>query len=166
MSARGLRGARRGATLLLLASLALALPATRGSAQERTVAIVVNPGTQVDQLSFAQLRQVFLGEEQFWPGGSRITLLVRAPVAFEREVVLNRIYGMSEAQFRRFWIAKIFRAEVASGPRVVFTTDQVRDVVATIRGAISFLPAAAVGPDVKVLRIDGKLPGEPGYPLQ
>jgi hypothetical protein len=38
--------------------------------------------------------------------------------------------------------------------------------VSAIRGSITFVPFSAVTPEVKVLRIDGKLPSEPGYPLQ
>ena len=55
-----------------------------------------------------------LGDRQFWTSNLRVTLLVRAPGAREREVVLKTIYQMSEAQFRQYWIAKVFRAEAAS----------------------------------------------------
>jgi hypothetical protein len=41
-----------------------------------------------------------------------------------------------------------------------------RELVTAIPGAITFLPLDAVTPDVKVLRIDGKLPGDAGYPLR
>src|SRR5438270_10759653 len=74
------------------------------------IAIVVRPDVPVDNLSFAELRRVLLGDRQFWSSNVRVTLLVRAPGAREREVVLKTIYQMSEAQFRQFWIAKVFRA--------------------------------------------------------
>ncbi len=163
--------ARAGRTVavlgLLLALGAILFPAPAGAqADSRAVAIVVHPQTAVDNLSFAQLRSIFLGEQQFWADRSRITLLVRAPVAAEREFVLNRIYRMNEAQFRQYWIAKMFRAEVASGPKIVVSSDMTRELVSAIPGAIGFMPATDVGRDVKVLRIDGKLPGDNGYPLR
>lgn len=130
------------------------------------IAIVVNPSTQISDISFTRLRKIFLGEEQFWEGKQRITLLVRAPVAREREIVLKRIYDMSEAQFRQYWIAKLFRAEVSAGPKIVYSTDMAKQLVIALPGAVAFLPAAEVGKDVKILKIDGKLPGEPGYKLQ
>jgi hypothetical protein len=40
------------------------------------------------------------------------------------------------------------------------------NLVSAIRGSITFIPASAVTPEVKVLRIDGKLPSDPGYVLQ
>lgn len=159
----------RGLALATLASAMLA-PAA-GAAQlaeapREAIAIVVHPQSRVDELSFAQLRQVFLGDQQYWPDRTRVTLLVRAPVAYERDVVLDKIYNMSEAQFRQYWIAKIFRAEVTSGPKIVYSNEMVRELISSLSGAISFIRAADAGSDMKVLRIDGRLPGEPGYPLQ
>lgn len=129
------------------------------------VAIVVHPSTPVDDLGFQQLRQIFLGEQQFWADNSRVTLLVRAPAAVEREVILDRVYRMNEGQFQQYWIAKVFRAQVPSGPKIVYSSEMAQELVAAIPGAITFMPVSAVGPGVKVLRIDGLLPGEPGYPL-
>jgi hypothetical protein len=90
------------------------------------IAIVVHPQATITDLSSAQLRSIFLAEQQYWPDRSRITLLVRAPVSYERDVVLDRIYRMDEPQFRQYWIAKMFRAEVATGPKFVFSTDMAR----------------------------------------
>lgn len=161
-SARVLRGP------CLLVSLALALVPGRATAQRATsgVAIVINRQVRVDNLSMAELRRIFLAEQQYWPDRSHITLLVRAPVASEREFVLDRIYRMSEDRFRQYWVAKMFRAEVASGPKIVYSTEMARELVTAIPGAITFVPVTAVGGGVKVVRIDGKLPGDPGYPLK
>lgn len=158
------QGGRAGALLVLGLALGLATPATV-SAQE-AVAIVAHPGVAVDDLSFAELRSIFLAEQQFWPDRSRITLLVRAPQARERDVVLNEIYQMDEDRYRRYWIAKMFRAEVPSGPKIVFSSEMTRDLVTVIPGSIAFMPASEVGPSLKVIRIDGRLPSDDGYRLR
>ena len=142
------------------------LPGSSRADGPGSVAIVVHPSVEVESLTMTQLRRIFLADQQFWPDKSRITLLVRAPGAVEREMVLEQIYQMDEAQFRRYWIAKIFRAEVASGPKIVLSSNMARELVTAIPGSITFMPAADVEPSVKVLRIDGALPDEPGYPLQ
>ena len=129
------------------------------------MAIVVHPDVDIDEISMDQLRQIFLAEQQYWPDKSRIILLVRAPAAYERTVVLERIYQMNEDEFRRYWIAKIFRAEVPSGPKVVLSTNMARDLVSVIPGAITFMLSDDVGPEFKLIRVDGKLPDEDGYPL-
>ena len=154
------QGGRAGALLVLGLALGLATPATV-SAQE-AVAIVAHPGVAVDDLSFAELRSIFLAEQQFWPDRSRITLLVRAPQARERDVVLNEIYQMDEDRYRRYWIAKMFRAEVPSGPKIVFSSEMTRDLVTVIPGSIAFMPASEVGPSLKVIRIDWRLPSVDG----
>ena len=130
------------------------------------VAIVVRPDVPIDDLSFAEVRKLFLGERQFWPKNLRVTLLIRAPTARERDVVLKEIYQMSEAQFRQYWISKVFRADVSSGPKIVYSGEMATELVSAIPGAVAFLPASKVPKDLKILRIDGHLPGEKGYPLR
>lgn len=150
---------------LLLAG-ALAIGSAPLQAQAGGVAIVVHSSAPVQNMTMDELRRVFQAEQQFWRDGSRITLLVRAPEAYERDVVLNRIYRMDEEQFRQYWVAKMFRAEVPAGPQVVYSAQMARELVTVIPGAITFMPASEVGATSRVLRIEGKLPGERGYPLQ
>ena len=130
------------------------------------VAIVVRPDLPVDDLTFAEVRKLFLGDRQYWTANLRVTLLVRAPVARERDIVLRTIYGMSEPQFRQYWISKVFRAETATGPKVVYSNDMATELVAAIPGAVAFVDAAHAPKNLKILRIDGKLPGDRGYPLR
>jgi len=130
------------------------------------IAIVVRPDVPVNNLTFAELRKLLLGDRQFWTSNLRVTLLVRAPGAREREVVLKTIYQMSEAQFRQYWIAKVFRAEAASGPRVVYSNEVAVELASAIPGAVAFIEAAQVPKGLKVLKINGKLPGEKDYPLR
>ena len=162
------RTALRTAAVVLLVS-AVAGPARAqgsGTAQGEGVAVVVHPQAPVEDLSLDQLRRIFMADQQFWPDGSRITLLVRAPAAYEREVVLNVIYRMTEDEFRKYWVGKMFRAEVPAGPKIVYSSEMVGGLVTAVPGAIGFVPAGEVMADAKVVRIDGRLPGESGYPLQ
>ena len=136
------------------------------TAQPSPIAIVVHKGTNVEDLSLQELRNIFLANQQFWPDRTKIILLVRAPKSDERDFVLNKIYQMDEARFRQYWIAKMFRAEVATGPKIVFSTDMTLELVLAIPGSISFIRADEVTDRVRVVRVDGKLPGEIGYPLK
>src|SRR5258708_40363356 len=111
-------------------------------ALEGDIAIVVRPDVPVDSLTFAELRRLMLGDRQFWASNLKVTLLVRAPGAREREVVLKSVYQMSEAQFRQYWIAKVFRAEAASGPRVVYSNETAAALTPPIPGPGAFVEAA------------------------
>ena len=155
----------RTAMASALVSLLLAV-STLAHADGEAIAIVVHQDTPVDDLSMEELRSIFLADQQFWADRTRISLLVRAPKSDERDFVLTRIYQMSEAQFRQYWIAKMFRAEIPRGPKIVFSTDMTLDLVVAIPGSISFISANQAGSNVKVVRIDGKLPSDDGYPLK
>lgn len=154
------------ARLLILLALAglTAIPAI-SSPPSDDVAIVVGPEVPIDNLSMAELRRVMLGERQFWGSSLKVSLLVRAPGSRERDVILKTVYQMSEAQFRQYWIAKVFRAEAASGPRVVYSNETVAELTASMPGAVTFLDAAQIPKGLKVLKINGRLPGQAGYPL-
>jgi phosphate transport system substrate-binding protein len=120
----------------------------------------------VDNLTLAELRRILVGDREFWSTGLRVSILVRAPVARERDVVVKDLCRMTEAQFRQHWIAKQFRNETSSGPRIVYSAQMALDQVSRTPGAISFVESAAVSKNVKVLRIDGRAPGQQGYRLR
>ena len=153
------------ATLLACLAMALpfSLPAAEGSAD---VAVVVHTGVPVSDLAFAEMRKLLLGDRQFWNPGLRVTLLIRAPVARERDVMLKTVYQMREAQFRQYWIAKVFRAEAAAGPKIVYSNEEATEMAASIPGSIAFVDASKIPKGLKILKIDGRLPGDPGYKLR
>jgi hypothetical protein len=162
---------RQFAVAVALLMMAVTTVAEEDSAMSQApasnaIAIVVHKDLPVDDLSLDELRSIFLADQQFWPDRTRITLLVRAAQSEERTFVLNRIYEMSEAQFRKYWIAKMFRAEVPRGPKIVLSAGMALDLVVAIPGSISFTRADTVTDRVKVVRVDGLLPGDPGYPLK
>lgn len=146
--------------------MALQHPSVAQTSRETDVVVVVHADTPVSDLSLAEVRKVLLGERQYWNSKLPVVLLIRAPVARERDVVLRVIYQMSEAQFKQYWVAKIFRAEVTSPPKIVYSNDMQYELVSAIPGAIAFVDARNVRAGVKVLRVDGHLPGDRDYPLR
>ncbi|HYK89987.1 MAG TPA: hypothetical protein VE398_14520 [Acidobacteriota bacterium] len=150
---------------LALALLILSLPGAAADAKGGDVAIVVRPELPVDNLTFNEVRRLLLGERQFWAPGVKVTLLMRAPVAREREVILRTVYRMTEVEFRRYWMEKVFRAEAPGDPQIVYSNETATELVRALPGAVAFVDAGQVPKGLKVLRIDGRLPGDKGYPL-
>jgi ABC-type phosphate transport system substrate-binding protein len=148
-------------TSLLLAGLCRVAPASAAD-----LAVVVNPRVPVDNLSLTEVRKVLMGDRQYWSPSLRVTILMRAPVARERDVVLKKIYRMNESQFRQYWIAKVFRAEATAGPKIVYSNETALELAASLPGSIAFVDAAQVPKGLKVLKIEGHSPGEEGYPLK
>ena len=154
-------------TIFKRLTIGLGLLAASGAmAFAADIALIVRPDVPIDNLTFADARKLFLGERQFWPKNLRVTLLIRAPVVHEREVILRTIYQMSEAQFRQYWISKVFRAEVSAGPKIVYSSEMATELVSAIPGAVTFMEATRVPKDLKIIRIDGRLPGDKGYALR
>ncbi len=106
-----------------------------------------------------------MGDRQYWSSNLRVTLLIRAPAARERDVVLKTIYGMTEAQFRQYWISKIFRLEASIGPKIIYSSDMATELVTAVPGAVAFMDSSVVPKSLKILKIDSRLPGEKGYRL-
>jgi hypothetical protein len=151
---------------ILWAPLAFHSASTAQTARSADIAVVVNADTPVTELSLSEVRKVLLGERQYWSSKLPVVLLIRAPEARERDVVLRVIYQMSEAQFKQYWVAKIFRAEAATPPRIVYSNDMQYELLTALPGSIAFVDSRNLRAGVKVLRVDGHLPGEKDYPLR
>ena len=147
--------------LLLLASIG-----AQAQTKSNDVAIIVNPSVPVSDLSLSEARTIFRGDRQYWSKDLPIVLLIRTPPSHERDVILKKLYAMTEAEFKQYWIAKIFRAEATTGPKIVYSNSMAAELVNILPGAIAFMAEKDVTPNLKVIKIDGKMPGEAGYPLR
>lgn len=130
------------------------------------IAVVVHPDVQLKNITFSELRRVLLGDRGFWPSGQPVTLIVRAPVAAERTVLLKKVYDMTEPQFRQYWIAKVFRAEASAGPRIVVSNNESVELVGVLPGAIALVDADDIPAGLKILEVDGRRPGDKDYVLK
>jgi ABC-type phosphate transport system substrate-binding protein len=151
---------RRASATLLLALLFSAVPAAAGD-----VAVIVHPEVSIADLEFADLRKIMLGDRQFWSSGQKVTLIVAKPVDPGRSVLLEKVYNMSEQRFRQFWIGRVFRGESPEGPKVVISSEGVMEMVSVLDGSIAFVDIDDVPSGVKVISIDGLLPGDAKYAL-
>ncbi len=143
------------------AAQACHLPA---AAQNGDVAVVVNPNNAVSNLTVAELRQLFGGEKRSWPGGTTVKLFVRAPGTRERMTLL-KLLGRSESDYRQYWTSQVFRGEVQAEPVALPSNGMQKEAVAAFPGAIVLVTARDVKSGMKVVKVDGRLPGEAGYPL-
>jgi hypothetical protein len=167
------------ATLLTLTAYGLTANRARSATQERpatsrtattaapreSLAVIVNRTNPVDNLSFDELRQYFLGERTHWPNGRRVTLVMRDTSRPERDAVLRTVYEMREQDFHAHFLRAKFTGEVPEEPRPLDTTSRVINFVFLQPGALAYVRADEVAPSVKVLRLDGLMPGDPGYKL-
>src|SRR6266542_3183681 len=150
---------------VLLLLTVFVFPRLRGAPTSSDVVIVANPSVPISDLSFAELRRIFLGERQFWSSSLRIALLMHAPTARERDVLLKAVYEMSEAQLRQHWIGKVFRAEAASAPQTFYSDEEILETLVALPGSIAAVEVSRIPKGLKVIKIDGRMPGDQGYRL-
>jgi phosphate transport system substrate-binding protein len=149
------------ASFLILAGLCLA---SQANAQGTDVAVIVNPNNSVAAVTMTDLRKIFAGEKRSWPGGVPIKLIVRGPGCHERMVLL-KLLGMSESEYKEYWTAQVIRGEADAEPPIVPSSGMVREAVHVFPGGIGLVDAQSLKAGMKILKVDGHMPGEPGYPL-
>lgn len=155
------------AAVALIVALAPFMAPVMAQAQAQTdIAVIVHPDVAVDNLTLADLRRILTGDREFWANSGRVTIFIRAPIARERDAVVRDVCQMTEAQFRQHWIGKVFRAETPSGPKIVYSADSTIEQVSRTPGAIGLVPSPVTARNVKVLKIDGRGPGQSGYKLR
>lgn len=156
---------------IILLSLAL-LPDSRAMIAPQIhraggdVAIVASADVPVDNLSIFEVRHIFRGEKQYWKSNLKVVLLVPPEGRHERDVMLHVVYRMSESEYKQYWLGRIFRAEAISAPKTAETPNTVSFLINSHSGCITLINPGEVRPGEKVLKIDGKLPGEKGYALR
>ena len=130
------------------------------------LAVIVAPELEVDDISYDDLQKILFGDKKSWAPRKPITILLQAPLTSQRNYLISQHMGMTEPQFKQHWISKVFRAEVASGPKVILSNEMAVNLVTKIPGSIAFIEFDVVPDNVKVLTIDGKTPDDPAYQLK
>ena len=148
---------------ILACSLFLAVAATlRGM----DVAIIVNKENPINELSFRELTALFELQQQFWKAGGRVHVVIQQAGRPERNVMLKTVYHRTDEGLNKYWLNRMFKAEITDLPQIESSAEQAKQEVAKRVNAISFIDAAQVDDSVKVLRIDGLLPGVEKYRLK
>jgi hypothetical protein len=148
-----------------LSGMASLVPAVAQTSDATVVvAVVVNQKNPVTNVSTLDLRKIFAGEKHFWPGGLAVKLFVRAPGAYER-VVLLKLLDMSEGEYKQYWTAQVFRGEAQAEPIALFSNGMQKEALAIFPGAIALVNFQDVKPGMKVVKVNGHLPGEAAYSL-
>src|SRR5215469_2194389 len=100
------------------AQAAPSVPEVRGNPTQ-TLAIVVNRSNPTNNLSFVELRKIFLGDRNHWSNGHRIAIAMLEYGQPERRVVLRMIYRMDEKGYQDHVLGEMFRGDVFVAPKTL-----------------------------------------------
>src|SRR5262249_22856487 len=154
------------AIVICISSLLLITAATvPGAADESDVAVIINSDNPTDSITSAELRKIFAGEKRSWNSNLPIFLVVRAPQAREREMLLGRILKMTESEYKQYWVKKIYSGEVPREPLTLLSNGMQLEAIRAEKGGIALISFQDVRQGVKVIKVDGRMPGAAGYPL-
>jgi len=131
----------------------------------KDIALVSNKGGTVAGLTMPELVKLCKAQTNHWPDGKAVTLFVRDPATPDMRMILEKVYSSTAGEVSDL-ISNANRGRTNHPAIVVVTSDDelVRKVAST-PGAIGLVDVYAINSSVEVVKIAGKLPFEPGYPL-
>jgi ABC-type phosphate transport system substrate-binding protein len=126
----------------------------------KQIALIVNHKNEVQDLPEADVARIFKCVMQKWADGTPVKIVLRDPSSPEMELILWRVYKIPPEEVRQFVAAH------KDSIVVVDSNEAMLRAVESIPGAIGVIDVFLINKQVKVLKIDGKLPVEYGYILR
>lgn len=142
-------------------ALALMAPSSVAHADGTELAIVMAEDSSVTGLTFHELKQLYTGQRLKTPKGEWMVPLNRRNEDPERVGFDDSVLGMNPEIVRQYWIDRKIRGQ-SGPPKTINSGALVLKLVNKVPGAIGYVRASEAS-GVRVLKIDGKRPGEPGY---
>lgn len=138
--------------------LALAAPVTP------RLVVIVGKTSPIDNISLGALRSAFLAQPT---DENRVRLVPfnSPPNSPERVLFDRRVLGMSPEEVARHWVDQRIRGNPGP-PRAIASAKLLRQVVARLPGAISYLNSEDLDGSVKAITVGGYDPDHKDYPLR
>lgn len=133
-----------------------------------TVAVIVNKTNPVSDISYNELKQILEARKQYWDNGEKIILIFKQITSFETLILIDRIYKINYEDFDKYWFSKVYEHKIMEYPKILNSTATINILVSEIPGAIAFIGVNDVSKrgNIKMLKINGKMPEEKEYPLK
>jgi ABC-type phosphate transport system substrate-binding protein len=145
-------------TLALVAATAAstAFPTQTSRAQTAALVVAINDQADVQSLTKAELRGVYLGNVSFWEGNVRVRLFTRPTSSRAGRAFLQRIMQMTPSRFRQHWMQRQLSGQGVAPTSIGSARDLVERVSQTAGGIGFLLPEEATGlerPHVRLITI-------------
>lgn len=125
----------------------------------RDLAVVVNKTNSASQVTGVDLEKALKTGAQSWPNGAKIEVFVGDPDSADNRMILQRAFNLTPGELKTLGDAHKATIRVVGSDEVALT------MVDGNPGAIAIVNVYSINSRVKVVRVDGKLPMEPGYLL-
>lgn len=146
-------------------SLAVLLGVSASAAHARDFALVSNQTSGVKAVTAAELTAIARGTLAHWPDGKPITLVLRVPASPEMKPIVQKLYAMPTSEVNSL-ILEANRARPDSPAFILVSSDEaVLKKVEATPGAVGLVDVYSITGGIRVVRVAGKLPLQPGYLL-
>ena len=125
------------------------------SAQDNPVYVIGNSNGVPGQLSFAQLKSIFMGNQPKWSNGSKVLIAMPKLNSPAGKPICDRLFHMSSDQVTKHWLAVSMKG-TATAPVFVNSPAEIRQFVSSNPGAIAVTTDPSVSGPVKLITVDGK----------
>ena len=131
------------------------------------IAVIVNKSNPVSDVSYNELKQISEARKQYWDNGDKIILIFKPVTSVETRTLIDMVYKIKYEEFDKYWFLKVYENKIMEFPKILNSTGTINILVSEIQGAIAFIGVDEVSKrgNIKVLRVNGKMPDEGGYPF-
>jgi ribosomal protein L23 len=129
----------------------------------RKWALVASPSSKLQDISLGDLVKFCKGTQKAWPDGRNFTIVMHDPESPEMRSAVEKLFGVDALEVKPL-VAKLNESRMTI--KIVQTDEDLMRTVEVTPGAVGLVDVYAISSSVKVLRIDGKLPFDIGYPLK
>lgn len=124
------------------------------AAQEVAFVVVVNKENPVTTLTVLELRRIFMKQTRMWPHGETVVPVDWDSSSPLRHEFTRRVLGRTVREMADFWVQQTITQGLAPPPSQKSARAILR-FVASVPGAISYVPPGDVDDSVKVVKISG-----------
>ncbi len=125
------------------------------TSQTSSLTVISNQKGAPSTLNFSQLKSIFMGEQQRWRSGTKITIALMKTNTPAGKNTSETIYGMSADELNKFWLALVFQGKT-SAPNFFNSASELENFVAQNPGAIGIVDQVAANDDIKTVQVEGK----------
>ncbi len=129
--------------------------------------VVVHPSNPVGSLSLTGLRAIFTGTVTHWPNQSKIVLAQRESGSPANEFLMARFLKTSWQDYKRSLVGLEFMGQEPAILKVLNSDPAACKFVFNVPSAVAVIESASTPAAecryLRVLKIDGFLPGQVGY---
>ena len=132
-------------------------------AHAKDFAVVVQKSSPTKTVAWPDLVKICKGTMNKWPDGREIKVILRDPSAPEMKIAVQKVYGVAPEEVKKLMDA----ANATQKDRflIVPSDEAVVKTVQVVPGSVGIVDVYSITSGVNVVKVDGKVPLEPGYVL-